>query len=298
METRKIIRFLILIFAFLTVFFGYLYFDEYNKKNILSDELVLSAIENLESKGIYLEKDVVENNVPEMDIFVYDSMPDDEYYEIISSKFIDSIFGNTAMKTSFDVPDGASFGIYDKHDSTKELGRIVFSNTEMIFSFLKNSVNVSGANEPIFGGDTASVNEELKKTVESLAGSVLPKNLSYRISGVSGEDELLVITLVETVDGYDINNAYLNFVFMNNELVKIVGNWVLVSPKAVYHEQLVDGVNALYKLDLDDTSKIVSERIVYTLRKSDENKCFLVPGWEIEYKNKQGVDRRVFVDAL
>lgn len=298
METRKIIRFLILIFAFLTVFFVYLYLEEYNNKNVLSDELVSSTIENLEKKGIKLDENAVERTVPEMDIYDFEHMSHENYYESISSGLIDAVFGDSVIKLSFDVPNGASFGVYDVEDSSKELARIVFSNNDLTFIFQKNSVNVSGASDPVFGGNVDGINDEIRKNVDSLANSVLPKNISYRICGVSGEDRLLVVSVIEMVDGYDINNAYLNFVFKENELVKVVGNLVPVSPKAVYHEQLIDGVNALYRLDLDSVYEIYSQRMVYSMRKSDSDKSFLVPGWEVEYRDNLGVDRKIFVDAL
>ena len=60
----------------------------------------------------------------------------------------------------------------------------------------------------------------------------------------------------------------------------------------------VDGINALYMLDFGSVSEIKSERIVYSLRKGENTRYFLVPGWEISYKDKAGVVRKAYVDAL
>ena len=299
METRKIVRLLIFIFLFLSVFFGYLYVDEYTSKNVLSEDFVSSAIENLNGIGIEVDNGAIETFVPEKDIYVFGIASDEAYYKTISDTIIDTCLYDDVLKISFDVPDGASFGFYDAHESEKELGRIVFSSSDMAFSFYKNTINVSGGNEPEFSGDLTKVDKNMEKIVDKFASSISTgSRCSYRICGFSGDEELSVVSVTQTVDGYDITNAFINFVFLDNELVKVAGKWMVSEPKAKYHEVLCDGVNAIYNLKLDNVEKIHSQRIVYSMRKSDADKFFLVPGWEIVYTDKRGALIREFADAI
>ena len=121
--------------------------------------------------------------------------------------------------------------------------------------------------------------------------------IDYRFSGCTGDEGLVIISAIQTINGYDINNIFMNFIFDGEDLVAVTGNWFNGRHKAEYHEELLDGVNVLYKLDVENIKAIHSERIIYTLRKTD-NVYFLIPGWLISYTDKDGNYKSSYFDAL
>ena len=299
METKRIIRLLIIIFAFLTLFFGYLYIREYKNKNTLSEDFLKLAVENLELNGIKVEENALLREVPDKNLYVFSRSDENSYYENITKNVIDALYGSNVMSAFFDVPDGAAFGLYEKNDFDRELGRIVFSALDMSFVFTKNLVNVNGGEEIIYSGDVSVLDDEIVNKIETLAQSLNNKgNMSYRISGVSGEDELFVVSVLQTVDGCDINNCYMNFVCNADGIVKLYGKWIPEEPKAMYHEVLCDGVNALYKLNINNVTKVLSENVVYAMRRLEEEKYYLLPVWEIEYIDSESNVVREYVEAI
>lgn len=298
METVKICRFLIVIFLVLTVFFAVMYFNELNNKTYVSKEFVESAVENLNSQGIELSADIIETKIPDEDIYVL-SIDD---INVHNSKLIDAIVSSVydfdVVKSVFDVPEGSSVGIYSADDSKRELARVFFSANDMSFNFTKNGVNISGSDYPVMNELDDGINEEKKSIMTAILKKVVSGNgIDYRFSGCTGSEDLVIISAIQTINGYDINNIFMNFIFDGEELVAVTGNWFYGNQKAKYHEKLVDGVNVLYMLDVKNVKAIHSERIIYTLRKTD-NTYFLIPGWLISYTDTEGNHKSSYFDAL
>ena len=299
METGKICRFLIVIFLVLTVFFFYMYTTELKNKTVLSDEFVNDAISHLNSSGIDVSAEIIDKTLPNQDIYVLEISDVNEHNTAIVNSIIDNIYSENVITAVFEVPGGTSVSVYSDEDGEKELGSIFFSKTDMNFMFSISSVTVSGADVPLFVGNVGDISDIQKNTASSILDKLVSNSsVSYRFSGNSGnQDEMLILSAVQTIDGYDINNIFLNFVFEKDELIAISGNWFYGDVAPDYHEKLVDGVNVLYKLDLANVSKIYSENVVYTMRKVD-NKYFLIPGWLINYSDKDGNFKSSYFDAL
>lgn len=299
MESRKICKLLILIFLVLSLLFYYLYNAEIKKRTVIPDELVLSAVQNLESRGIEIDESVIQKVTPERDIYCFDVSEKSDFHKNITSSLFTSIFTNEVVTTEFDTPDGYSVGIYDKSSSEKELGRILFSQNDNSFVFSKNGLSMKNGDEPIENMQTDDVTEEIaafiEKTVVDLTNGY---KLGYRIKGSSSNDMYLIVTVMQTIDGSDISNAYMNFVFQDDELVILYSDWICDSPKAMYHNTLLDGVNVLYKLRLDDVKEIISQEVVYTSKNSNDNKGFIIPCWRIRYLDKNEKIVTEYFDAL
>jgi len=299
METRKVCRLLIVIFAFLTLLFFFLYKREFDSKSVLSEEFVESAVINLENSGVSVDEQIIQRQIPESDIYVFELDGFEKYHNDIIDAIRTVVFDERVNVEHFSVPVGVAAGLYDVKDSSKELGRVVFSGSDFSFSFSKNGVNLTGGNEAIISSESFDTPDFVKACLDKFSSILNSDTLcSYRVCGVSESDELYAVSVVQTVDGKDINEVFLNLVFENGELVIMKGSWITSSPKAKYHNSLVDGINALYMLDLNSVSEIRSEQIVYSLRKGENNRYFLVPGWEISYKDKAGAVRKSYVDAL
>lgn len=298
METGKVCRFLLVIFLVLTVFFSVMYFAELNNKTILSNDFVDGAISNLNSQGIKISADIIERKVPDEDIYLLSIDDINEHNANLVDAIVSGVFDFETVKSVFDVPEGSSVSIYSASNHDKELASILFSETDITFNFSKNGVNIGGADYPLMNGIFDGVDDECRSIMTKILNKVVSGNgIDYRFSGSTGNDGMLIVSAIQTVNNYDITNIYMNFVFVENELVAVMGNWFYGNHNAEYHEELVDGVNVLYKLDIENVSEIHSESIIYVLRKAD-NTFFLIPGWKISYTDKDGNYKTSYFDAL
>ena len=161
-----------------------------------------------------------------------------------------------------------------------------------------NGVNISGSDYPVMNELYDKIDDNKKRKMSDILKKVVSGNgIDYRFCGCTGNDNLVIISAIQTINNYDINNVFMNFIFDGNELVALTGNWINGKHDAKYHEKLVDGVNVLYKLDLENIKAIHGERIIYTLRKTD-NTYFLIPGWLVSYTDKEGNYKSAYFDAL
>lgn len=300
MHARKVYRFLIVIFLVLTVVFSCLYRKESAGKSYLSDDFVKDATKNIENKGVSLSADIIEKSIPEKNIYTFEIENISDYEKKVTDSVVSQIFGKNAKTASFDTPEGVSVGIYLDGDDSKESGRIVFKSSDLTFSYTKSGVGIDGAFTRVSNGLDEDVAAKHKKAIDSFVNKLSPDSCvtSYRISGCSSNDEYSVVTAVQTIDGYDLYDVYMNFVFMGDETVGIYGTWITKTPKAKYYNKLVDGVNVLYKLDFSQIREITGEKLVYFLRRGDNNKFFVIPGWEISYTDKGGKNKTAQFDAL
>lgn len=298
MEIKRICRFLIVIFLILSLLFNYLYTVELKKRTVVSDELVESAVRNLSSYGIDVNEANIEKNMPERDIYFFEISDNYEYYKKVSSSLCNCLFVSNVVTTEFDTPDGYSVGIYDMTSYGKELGRIIFSRSDLSFVFSKNGLSMKDGDEPIENMQTDEISESIKSVIYDVVVNMTNSSrLGYRIAGSSSNDMYRIVSVMQTIDNNDISNSFMNFVFSEGELVILSGKWITEVPKAKYHNTLLDGVNVLYKLNLDQIKSIDRQEIVYSLRITD-NKCYIIPCWKISYTNKQNDSVISLFDAL
>ena len=298
MESQKICRLLILIFLILTLLFCFLYSKEENEETVISEEFVSEAVENLNSNGIVISRSILEREIPEMNIYCFDFDPSIKYDSFLADALISGVFGDSITTTEFDTPGGTSLGIYNADSDENEVGRLVFSGDASTFKLSLKGVGMSGGENPILNNNTEYLSDTIKNKVMLICDRLINKNrFSYRIAG-STYDDYLIVTVVQTIEGHDIRDMYINFIFENENLILASGKWITNSPRPEYHNTLTDGINILYNLDFDEVLEIHSERVVYSLRKAKNNSCFLLPGWEIEYTDINGKYKKVYFDAV
>lgn len=299
MEGRTICRLLIVLFCALSITFFMLYRKENKNTGYLTDEFVSGAVENLSSSGVEIHPDVIDKKIPEMDIYSVEISSIDAYRDKIVKTLIEEIYKNKVTTLDFDMPDGVSVGIYDSSVTDRELGRIVMNDNDLFFSFSKTGISIDSSQNPNINGQTDGIGDANKKMINSLVSKLNSgSSCSYRISGSSYSDEYVFVSVLQVIDGYDIPDVFLNFAFYEGEVVDISGSWITEKTKATYHNKLMDGVNVLYKLNLEKISKINEEKHVYFLRKSEDGRYFVVPGWEITYTDKNGAVKKEYFEAL
>lgn len=299
MEISRVSRILIVIFLALSVLFYSLYRKEALSKMYLSDDFVSGAVLNLKNSGVTVSEEIIDRTIPEKDIYVFDVKDVIKHHDAVSDALISVLYSGSAVKASFDTPDGVSVGIYEKQNESKEIGRILFSNSDLSFTFSKEGAGINGENTPITNGNTDSLTANHKITIGSIVEKMsTDSGRSYRICGSSSNDEYVIVTVVQQAGGHDVNDVFINIVFLENEVVSVSGKWVVEDIRAKYHNTLVDGVNVLYKLDFENVKSIENERLVYSLRKSNNNRYFLIPCWEITYTDSAGSLCTSYFDAL
>ncbi|MBE6682064.1 MAG: hypothetical protein E7600_07265 [Ruminococcaceae bacterium] len=299
MEGRTICRLLIVLFCALSITFFVLYRKEYKNTNYLSDEFVVDAVENLSSSGVEIDPAVIDRKIPEKDIYSVEFTSVDAYQDKVVRTLVEKIYENKVTTLDFDMPDGVSVGIYDSSVTDRELGRIVMNDNDLFFRFSKTGINIDSSVSPNFNEQTDGISDGNRKMIKTLiTGLSDSADFSYRICGSSYSDEYVFVSVIQVIDGYDIPDVFLNFAFYEGEVVDISGSWITGKIKPKYHNKLMNGVNVLYKLNLEKISKINEERHVYFLRKSEDGRFFVVPGWEITYTDKNGAVKKEYFEAL
>ena len=299
MESRRICRLLIVIFVVLIVMFSLLYRKEESKQTVLSPEFIGEAVENLSSDGIVISTEAIVGEIPETDIYCLEENLSDSFYDSISSTLVPCVFGSNVSTTQFDTPKGTTLGIYAAEGDESELGRLVFPENEYSFSLSRKGVAMSGGEDPIAGFDEDTVSEAALDKINEIAEGLNSKSrFGYKVSGTTFDGNYLIVTVNQTISGYDIDGIYMNIVFENDSVIIVSGKWITSSAKAEYHNKLTDGVNVLYNLDFEDVTEIHGERIVYSLRSADNERMFLLPRWEISYSDKNENLRKAYFDAV
>ncbi len=287
MENGRIVKFLILIFAVLTAVFYLLYCREDRRNSVLDENFVQQTVENLSSRGIEIDGSVIQKSLPEQKIYVFTAVNNEHYAEKVANSFA-KVFQKDTFFTKLNTPDGFSMALYDSSDKENEVGNFQFSQSDLSFVYSAVSSSISKYSSVIYGNTEAIDIEKLALVEKILLNLNDDKNMSYKIIGSVSDNDYSIISAVQTFEGLEIAGVYINFVFEKNELVNALGSWVVYSPVATYHEKLIDGINVLYKLELDEISRIVDERIVYTLKKGKDNQYFILPCWEITAVEKSG----------
>ena len=299
MEARKVCRLLIALFCSLAVMFYILYRIEAKNVNYLADEFVEGAAENLASAGVKLDPDIIDRKIPEKDIYALEFSSIENYHEKIVNSVVGVLYDDKVSTLEFDMPDGVSVGIYDNSNTGRELGRIVMNDSDLSFRFTRTGISINGPDSANTNGLTDGIHQSYKKIIDSFTSKLSAQSgCSYRICGSSSSEDYVFVSVIPVIEEYDIADVYLNFVFFEGKLVDVSGSWITEKIKAVYHNKLIDGVNVLYKLDLEKISEINDQNHVYFLRKAEDGKYFVVPGWEITYTEKNGVVKKAYFDAL
>ena len=110
----------------------------------------------------------------------------------------------------------------------------------------------------------------------------------------------VIAEICQTAGGTDITGMTMKISISaeDYDIMSASGNWITFPVSAKYTDSLTDGINIIYKLDLENVSAVNSERIVYSARNVRENVMYLVPVWEISYNNADSDELMAYIDAL
>lgn len=297
MESGKVVKFLVIIFAVLTLIFSLLYFREEKQSSVLDEAFVSEAVANIRLRGIEIDDAVIMRKNPDRNIYVFECRDHQEYAERIAAAFAKG-FEKDMFTAKLSTPTGFSLALYDNTDKENEVGKFHFSQSDFgfVYSAVGNSIST---NARVIYGDEKKINTYKRSFIDRIISQLNNANdVSYKITGCVFEDDYCIVSVLQNFKNIDVNDCYINFVFENDSLVHAVGSWVAYKPESAYHEKLMDGINVLYKLELDSIKRIVGERIVFSLKKGNDNKYFIIPCWEITAENKDGVTLNEYFDAF
>lgn len=299
MEGKRIIGFLIMIFAVLTVIFYGLYYTENKSVTVLEEQFVSEAVENLSRHNVAVDEKIIERNIPEGNIYIFNLQNDSQYRELVIQAFSHWLDAENNSFTMLDTPTGLSVTFHAENDKEQDNGKLVFDvSSPLDFTYSVKGNSISANTGAIYNEDTElddSIQEKIMSLVNELSAG---KNMGCRLTGSVDTDRYKIVSAVQTFNGREISGVYLNFVFEDTSLVNVIGKWIPFEPSLKYHEKMTDGINVLYKLNLDEVAAVLDENLVYLLRKGDNNTYYILPCWEIIARNKNGNVVKSYFEAL
>lgn len=297
MEGNKILKLVAVILAVLTVVFFILYVGEKKKTEFLSDDFAKEAVENIRSRGVKIDENVIVKKIPNDDVYFFSLEGDEAFAEKVTAA-VRKILGDDVAPTKLNTPSGISVAFYDEDNPDTELGKLHVSQSDFSFVYSAYGSGISTATSAIYNDET-DISEPYKKIIDDVVGCLNEsKKMSGVITGSTYNDEYEIVSVTQYFNGFEVDGAYINFVFENEKLVHALGSWIVSLPKAKYHEETTDGINVIYKLELDDISEILEEKRAYSLKTGENGNYYLFPCWKITVKDKKGKLVSHCIDAL
>ncbi len=301
MDSTKIRRILCVFFALLNVLFLLLYHMEYKAELILDDEFAANAAQNISARGVDISADVFSLHIPENSIYSFKTVDGTALSETLSQSIAKSSYGTDVDCVLFDVPDGVSVSIYKKGEAatTSELANLVINPKSFYLQYTDSFYSGVNVPEGALTNMEIQVNADEKQAIVRFT-EALCKESSYgcKITGSSMSGDGLVVTICQTASDTIIDGCSMNVLLWNNSVVFASGHWITSVPENRYSNSLIDGINAVYKLNFENVSAVLGQRIVYTTHNVSENMYYLLPTWEISCLDVAGNAKIYKVDAL
>ena len=293
MQSKGVRRILIALFLVLNIAFLCMYLYEYRSSEYVDEEFVLAAVENLSARGISVSNGVFDTQKPNLPAGKIVVSHDKNVARVVSDEIAKFTLGNVDVRiVEFDTPEGISLSFYndDMVSSNMQLAKTFFSHDGFGFQYsdFRYEKETQAPGIPV-KTISKTISYDEKKILNDFAlcfGKTL--QLGYRICGCRIYDDGTLFTLVQTFEGVDIENMYMNILLWNGEILSAKGSWISSKTEKNYRFEMIDGVNAVFTLPLDKVEQIVSQRPIYATKRSDENTYYLLPMWEITYVDVEG----------
>lgn len=298
MFLKKVCIFLLCALCVVDILFLSIYLKTKESMTKLSDSMIENAVTYYNSCGIEIGTETVNKKIPNNAIYTF-SQSNADCAGVVVQK-ISQKYGNSNIEISYiETPDGYSYTASDKKGVSSNL-RIYKDSFNFEYSannFSKQQL--TWLSEEPFVNDTTQITETLSQTVKQFVECLsLINGVSYSVTGALKRGEYTYVSLTQNVGGCAVNDMYVNVLFDGKQIVYSTGNYIFSDMKRSYKQELVDGVNALKGIDVNNTSEIVSERIVYMYRYGDAGLSYLIPVWKIEYIDIEGTLKTQYVDAI
>ena len=313
MEWRKIRSFLLVFLLLINLFFIIMVYTAYEAANYLPNSMIADAVANLASRGITIDKAVIERKRPSYDIYTYPSG------EQSIASFLDSMkqflerndppsAGKSLDASYFDIPGGITMNLSEvtQDGTAKEFGSITCLEP-FGFEYTRAGTAAQAARDQL----------DLVQTQQLSRGQLTPPSHAHRavmdqfFSVFSPNEKtdytafaidafatstLYGCTLL--LDGLPVDGMTMYFYFADDILVAASGNWFYGSCARSYRENLIDGVNILYQLPAETVDTVLDETMVYVPMRIETDRYDLIPCWSVAFTDNSGEIVNTIYDAV
>lgn len=298
MFLKKVCIFLLCALCVVDILFLSIYLKTKESMTKLSDSMIENAVTYYNSCGIDIKKETINKKIPNQAIYTFSKNNADCANAVVQK--ISQKYGNSNTEISYiETPDGYSYTISDKKgvSSNLRIYKDSFSFEYSINDFSKKQL--PWLSEAPLVNDTTQITDTLSQTVKQFVECLsLINGVSYTVTGALKRGDYTYVSLTQNVGGCVVSDMCVNVLYDGKQIVYATGNYVFSDMKRSYKQDLVDGVNALKGIDVNNTSAIVSESIVYMYRLGDAGMSYLIPVWKIEYIDVEGALKTQYIDAI
>ncbi len=307
MNWTKVKLILIIFLAVLNIYLFAKLTQVYDMSAYLPDTLLEKASENLAQRGIYILPDTIDNRHYTKDIYICTTgmLTADRLATQDSSNYLEnafsSLYGDDGYTVRyFDIPDGVSATVANPDGSV--FGVAVLSDgfgieyympgidTEVMSGELASDIDIT---------QTASAPSKVKKVISNFFEDVYSTSpIGYSISRTSALDGGYLVTCQLTLDSIPLCDMSLSFFVNDGKINYIKGTLPTDKITAEYNNELIDGVNILFRLDEQGEITIINESLVYAAVKYDTESYFFVPSRHFTYKSADGITSHSVYDSI
>ncbi len=265
-------------------------------KTMLPDEMIDGAVENLMSKGVKVENGAIMRKKQSLAIYTAVKEKTENCSECLE-KALDVILAEKGTYSEVSIPDGV--GTVKRAGALEASAQLTSNSLLTAFSGVlseKERVNicevlmsVSDFEMPV-SVDSAHMND-VKRFYSALCKNSKRggADFGFRAFEVREYGGGEIVFCVQTADGVILPEYVSRFYFSpTGELALVYGHFFIGEADKAYSATLLDGVNLIYKINLDNVSEIIGERNAFSVIAIEGDNFYFVPSYSVIYKDKKG----------
>ncbi len=281
-----------------------------SEKNYLSEEEANLAEKNLAENGVNVNIGKEERKLYDLPIYGADNAAEENiseaYRAITESFFVVEIDENAYVRT----PDGYSVSV--KGDNGEVFGSSLVTD-DMYFECRYE--NASSENEEFGISDmpsedklNAEKGDEYDTAQKFIDRALKNGGMKFIYKGTMDNVEGKTVCFAAELSDIAVTDIYINVYVNDGEILCCGGRITDKAPQKEYSADLTDSIDALYALydylregaDKNLVRGISVEDITMTYRsfRYDYGKYYIIPTWEIDYTDIDGVSCRACIDAV
>lgn len=265
-------------------------------KTMLPEEIVDGAVENLTSKGVKVQDGAIMRKKQNLAIYTAVKEKPEDCTEYLK-KTLDTMLPEAGTYSEVAIPDGVGAV---KTTETDETSAELTSNSLLTAVSGKLSEaereNICGVLRSVSDCEAPASADAAKMTAVKRFYSALCKNskrggadFGFRAFEVREYGGGEIIFCAQTADGVTLPEYISRFYFSpTGELALVYGHFFVGEAEKAYSATLLDGVNLIYKMNLENVSEIIGERDAFSVIAIEGDNFYFVPSYSVIYKDKKG----------
>ena len=297
MILKRVCLFLCASLFIVDLLFLSLYLEAKNTTNTLSDTMIEKTVSYYEGIGVKINKNVIRKKIPSHVIYTFVN----NNYSLgnsVAQRIAENLISKNALTSFIETPDGQSFSFSLKDNIVASFRTYIDSfSFEYIYGDFSNLQDKLPAQE--YYTDSKKLDSKKEKLIDVFVKSISKSDkFKYTLCGIYDNGEVCVVSIKQaTNNSCEIKDTYANIIIKDNKIVYANGAWIFAKLSDNYSEHLIDGVNALNRVDAH-VSEFISEDVEYMYRYSENELYYLIPVWKIEYIDNEGRTNIQYIDAV